>query len=497
MYDVCLLLEGTYPYITGGVSSWVHRLISAMPDIDFCGICILPDSNREWDIKYELPPNFRHLEVVYPHDYDIKPRTTSKSTRMKQMETLRTFHQNMRTSQYGIVDDILPIFAQKKGSMSVHEMLKSKESWRLLLEFYKPDHNHESFIDYFWTFRFMHAPLFKLLSMNLPEARVYHSISTGYAGILGVVAKHRYQRPFLITEHGIYTKERKIEISQAEWIYMSNTERIRINKELGFFQQLWVNFFSSLGRIAYHKADKIYTLYEGNRQMEIAEGANPHKIEVIPNGIDVKRFSGLRPVNITPAKDQPCLNVGFVGRVVPIKDVKTFIRACKIVSLQITEAKFYIMGPLDEDPNYFEECKELVNFLKLEDCVTFTGKINVMDYYPTLDVMVLTSISEAQPLVILEASCAGIPTVASDVGSCRELLEGRTLEDKQLGISGIVTRVADPVDTANGIIKLLTFDNIRQHLSKNGRKRVATYYQEADLNQKYEKIYKHYMNLEA
>ena len=40
--------------------------------------------------------------------------------------------------------------------------------------------------------------------------RVLHSISTGYAGLLGCILKHRWKCTYLLSEHGIYTKERKI-----------------------------------------------------------------------------------------------------------------------------------------------------------------------------------------------------------------------------------------------------------------------------------------------
>jgi len=270
---------------------------------------------------------------------------------------------------------------------------------------------------------------------------------------------------------------------------------VRVQKELGAFQKLWIRLFESLGRITYQEADRIYTLYEGNRQLEIAEGAEPEKIFVIPNGINIERFSRLKPIDLKERrdKDEP-LKVGFVGRVVPIKDVKTFIRACKVVSLRLPSVKFYIMGPTDEDPDYHEECLELVEILRLQGLVEFTGKINVMDYYPILDHLVLTSVSEAQPLVILEANCAGIPVVASDVGACRELLDGRTNEDKALGPSGIVTGVADPVGTAQGIIDILSGDELRQKMSIAGRKRVESFYRESDLNREYLGIYKEFMN---
>jgi glycosyltransferase involved in cell wall biosynthesis len=109
---------------------------------------------------------------------------------------------------------------------------------------------------------------------------------------------------------------------------------------------------------------------------------------------------------------------------------------------------------------------------------------------------VLTSVSEAQPLVILEANCAGIPAVASDVGSCRELIEGRTRNDRSIGPSGIVTPVADPVSTADGITRILSDPNTREQMALAGRDRVSRYYQERDLNRKYHGVYEQYMSKE-
>jgi glycosyltransferase involved in cell wall biosynthesis len=253
-----------------------------------------------------------------------------------------------------------------------------------------------------------------------------------------------------------------------------------------------VRLFESLGRITYRHADRIITLYEGNRQLEIADGADPAKTLVIPNGIDIEKFSALKPLHQEKGEGE-LFHVGFVGRVVPIKDVKTFIRACKIVSIRIPHVRFYIMGPTDEEPRYYQECLEMVDFLGLDAVVAFTGRINVLEHYGMLDVIVLTSVSEAQPLVILEANCAGIPVVASDVGSCRELLEGRTPPDRQLGPSGIVTRVADPTETAEGIVKILSDVDLRSRMSEAGRRRVETFYRESDLNQRYLDIYRSLM----
>ncbi len=494
LFDVCLLLEGTYPFVSGGVSTWVHNLIRALPEIRFTGVCILPSASETWEIKYDVPANMHNIQVLYLHDYEIEDRASaSRKVRRRQIDRIRTFHQAMSNGGYDMFDEVVSLFRNNgRRGLSTHDIIHGKEAWDLVLELYNPLENRSSFIDYFWTFRFTHLPIFKILNTAVPQARVYHAISTGYAGLMGAMAKSAFQRPLLLTEHGIYTKERRIEIAQADWIYVPAGKENRLQKGMGAFQQLWVHLFESLGRITYRACDRIVTLYEGNRQLELADGADPDKSFVIPNGIDIERFSALKSPDQKKAPGEP-FNVGFVGRVVPIKDVKTFIRACKVVSIRIPNVKFYIMGPTDEEPRYYQECLEMVDFLGLENHMVFTGRIDVMEYYGMLDVIVLTSVSEAQPLVILEANCAGIPVVASDVGSCRELLEGRTPEDQNLGPSGIVTRVADPMDTAEGIARILSDADYRQQLSAAGRKRVETFYRESDLNQRYLDIYRRLM----
>ena len=495
-YDICLLLEGSYPFVSGGVSTWVHDLIKALPEIRFTAVSILPAPDEKWQPKYQLPDNFKDLKVVYLHHSEIEEESSPHILkRKKQIKLLKEFHKNLFNKKDSKIDKIMPIFTnEKRSGFTLHDLVYGKDSWKLLLDIYNVEENLDSFIDYFWTFRFTHLPMFNILKTEIPKAKVYHTISTGYAGLLGVVAKYLYNRPLLLTEHGIYTKERKIEISISEWIYSKEKERIKVENQLGKFHQMWINLFHSIGRIVYEKSDQIITLYEGNRKQEIKDGADPEKILIIPNGIDIEKFSKLKPNDVISTRvKEASLKIGFVGRVVPIKDVKTFIRACKIVSLKVKNVKFYIMGPYDEDLDYYQECLELVTLLELEDYIVFTGKINVLDYYPILDLIVLTSVSEAQPLVILEASCAGIPTVSGDVGSCRELLEGRTINDTKIGPSGIITKVADPSSTAEGIIRLLNDDNLMQQMSSNGRQRVFKYYNANALNENYLALYKKFL----
>ena len=71
--DVALLLEGTYPFVSGGVSSWVHQIIRGFPELSFAVIFIGSRAQDYGSMKYEMPPNVVHAEVHYLYDDAIKP----------------------------------------------------------------------------------------------------------------------------------------------------------------------------------------------------------------------------------------------------------------------------------------------------------------------------------------------------------------------------------------------------------------------------------------
>jgi glycosyltransferase involved in cell wall biosynthesis len=103
---------------------------------------------------------------------------------------------------------------------------------------------------------------------------------------------------------------------------------------------------------------------------------------------------------------------------------------------------------------------------------------------------VLTSISEGQPLVILEAGAAGIPSVATDVGACREIIEGHADEDPKLGPGGVVTTLTSPKATAEGMYKLLSDQAFYAAASNAIRERVRRYYDKRDMLGSYRELYR-------
>jgi polysaccharide biosynthesis protein PelF len=482
MIDVCLLLEGSYPYVAGGVSTWVHELISTMKDIRFGIVYIAPHSDPTRRLKYELPNHVIYLKDIYLHDYDLTSYRKRNPTN-NDYTVVRKFYEDMFRGKFDGFPEFVELFRGDTCCLDSQTYFSSETIWEELKHFYNLYGGGMSFIDFFWTWRGTQLPLLQVLSGSFPKAKIYHAISTGYAGLLGAIAKIKTGDKFFLTEHGIYTHERLLEISQANWIYQSEEKSYRAAKELPVLKRWWIGMFQVMSRITYEFVDSIYTLYEGNKVREIIEGADPEKISIIPNGIDLKRYRDV----VVQKKKTP--QIGFVGRVVPIKDVKTFIQAAKIVLEKIPDAEFYIIGPTEEEPDYFDECQRLVEGLNVEEKVKFTGRADIIEYYKFLDLVVLTSLSEAQPYAILEANACGIPVVATDVGDCRGLLEGKDLLDQAFGVTGLLTEVSNAHQTAEAIIKILNDEKFCERAARAGKKRTETYYDVDFLSSRYLNIY--------
>jgi glycosyltransferase involved in cell wall biosynthesis len=126
----------------------------------------------------------------------------------------------------------------------------------------------------------------------------------------------------------------------------------------------------------------------------------------------------------------------------------------------------------------------------LAHVVEFTGRVNIADYLGRIDVVVLTSISEGQPLVLLEAGAAGVPSVATDVGACREIIEGRGDEQPALGPGGVVTALTSPKATSEACLRLLSDRAFYRQCADAIRERVRRYYNKGDLVAAYRELYR-------
>ncbi|MBV8247635.1 MAG: GT4 family glycosyltransferase PelF [Comamonas sp.] len=494
--DIALLLEGTFPYVSGGVSSWVNQILKAYPQHTFAIVFIGSRREDYGDFRYELPPNVVHFEehFLYGHASG-KARLAPRRGEPEAMSKLRQLLQALErqddspagraevlAAMRAVAMELLP-----GGSLPQEDFLHSEYVWELIQDSYRRHCTDPSFVDFFWTVRIMLQPLWLLarIAQELIPVRVLHTVSTGYAGFLGGMLHHLRGLPLVLSEHGIYTKERQIDLLQSQWIRDNRNVFQRDPMEVSFFRQMWIQFFELMGRFCYEAADPIIALFEANRLRQVADGAVPERTSNIPNGISVERFAPLRALR--PAATPPVLCL--IGRVVPIKDIKTFIRAMRRVVNHLPEAQALIAGPTAEDPAYVEECRNLVDSLGLQAQVHFLGMQKIDELLPRVGLVVLSSISEALPLVLLEAQAAGVPVVSTDVGSCRQLIEGLEPEDWALGSCGRVVGIADPAALADAALELLKSPEAWQAASAAGIARVERYYSDHLLFDRYRQVY--------
>lgn len=498
--DIALLLEGTYPYISGGVSSWVHQIITGFPDLRFAVVFLGSRPEDYGPIRYELPPNLVHVEAHYLFDAAERPAQRTLRTDPAAFTHVKALHRYWQepdnvpagTDPQALFGAVVDRFDDQLGEA---HFLRGDQAWQHLCEQYEERCTDPSFVDYFWTVRTMHAPLWKLkrIADGLIPVKAFHTVSTGYAGLLGAMCKRKHGRSLVLSEHGIYTKERKIDLFGARWIADNRSVLQRDLTELSYFRELWIRFFQGIGRACYESSDQIIALYEANRRRQVADGARGERTSTIPNGIDIARFSPLRALRPDAVPPVLCL----IGRVVPIKDVKNFIRALRSVINQMPEAEGWIAGPENEDPAYAEECKLLIASLGLQDRVRFLGFQRLTELLPKVGLVVLSSISEALPLVLLEGFAAGVPAVSTDVGSCRQLIEGLDDADRAIGASGRVVGLADPKALADAAVELLSDPVAWQRASDAGVERVHRYYSLELMLGRYRAVYERALTWQA
>ena len=466
---VCLVVEGCYPYVMGGVSSWIHSIIQFFSDVEFSLIAVVADRSFRGKFVYQLPANLVSITEVYLQDYDWAggdKRNKKNRSRLKEKDykALRSlvFETDIQW------ENVFQLFNQQK--VSVNEVLMGPDFLDIVRDYYNIKYSNVTFVDFLWSMRSIYLPLFMAMQCKLPQADIYHCVSTGYAGIIGGMAKTAYPgSTLLISEHGIYTREREEEIIKAKWVQ-------------GIFKDIWIEQFRKMSNFAYSYADLVTALFERARKLQIELGCPKEKAVVTPNGIDIQAFANIPQ----KSEDDPFLNVGAFLRVTPIKDVKTMINAFYHAHQKNPRLKLWIMGPDKEEPEYANECQQLVRSLKAENIV-FTGWVKTSEYIGKMDMTILTSISEGQPLTILESFAAKKPCIATNVGNCFGLIYGET---DDYGPAGIIVPVLNIQEISTAILTLAENAEARKKMGEIGYRRLSEKYKIESMTDTYRKIYR-------
>ena len=234
----------------------------------------------------------------------------------------------------------------------------------------------------------------------------------------------------------------------------------------------------------FKRAAAVTTICEGLRQDIVQRGIDAKKITVIPNAVDIEKFSFAQPADVALQKKLGLDNkivLGFIGSFYAYEGLPLLLEAMPIILKQQPGLRLLLVGGGPQET----VIQQKVADLGLQDAVIFTGRVpheQVQDYYNLVDIFVyprlpmrLTEL--VTPLKPLEAMAQGRLVIASDVGGHRELIQDRQ--------NGYLFKANDADALAATVAELLAhqsrWDDIRQQgrrfveQERNWPKSVARY----------------------
>jgi polysaccharide biosynthesis protein PelF len=492
--SVLLCTQGTYPFSSGGVSTWCDLLCRQLPNVDFTLYALT--GQPQTVPLYTLPENVRRsiavpmwgmqhpAEYVATHLTFLQIRERERMTTPEIIETM--FIPNLRTIVRGI---LAPNPSIRQVSQALYDVWKFTQvydwnaSWKAESTWNAFTHEVQSIVLRFPemypnseapTLHDLNAMLRMLyhllmcLNAPLPRTDIVHSTLSGFAGIAGILAKFEYGTPLVVTEHGIFVREQYMHISQ-EKAYSP------------FAKRFLIQFSNLVCKLVYAAADVISPVCDYNKRWETRFGADEAKIERIYNSVDTEFF---RP-HPKPPETERVPTVVAATRVFPLKDLETMIRAAAVVRDRIPSVRFIVFGATTDEPEYFARCQALVEKLRLTRNFTFAGLCERSHrIYTTGDISVISSVSEAFPFAVIESMACGRPVVATDVGGIREVLEGGTEP------LGVIVPPRNPEALGAGIIQLLTDERLRKHLGEKAREEVVKKYHKEFFTNAYLQVYR-------
>ncbi len=200
------------------------------------------------------------------------------------------------------------------------------------------------------------------------------------------------------------------------------------------------------------------------RENFVRHGIVPaRKAAVVPNGIRLEQFAAasgearqgvLARLGLDPAG----FHVGIVGRLNPVKDHATLLRAMVPVREAIAGATLVVVG----GGALKDSLESLAASLGLGAAVRFLGdRDDVATLLPGLDAFALSSITEGYSISLLEASAAALPIVATDVGGNGEIV--------QQGRSGLLVPAGDAASLARALVTLGRDAELRRRMGGQAR----------------------------
>jgi PEP-CTERM/exosortase A-associated glycosyltransferase len=205
---------------------------------------------------------------------------------------------------------------------------------------------------------------------------------------------------------------------------------------------------------AFRRVDAVTTICEGLRRDIVARGIPEQKVTVIPNAVDIEKFS-VGGTGDAALRQQLGLDghriIGFIGSFYAYEGLDLLLQAFPAILKAAPDVRLLLVGGGPQD----DSLKKLAAGLGIQDKIIFTGRVphdQVQRYYDLVDILAyprhsmrLTEL--VTPLKPLEAMAQGRLLVASDVGGHKELIQN--------GKTGILFKAEDPQALANAVLHLL------------------------------------------
>lgn len=236
-------------------------------------------------------------------------------------------------------------------------------------------------------------------------------------------------------------------------------------------------------RCAYHLVDLVFTISEEMRQYLCRQTGFPYeRMKVIPNGVDIAKIDsaderGLRE-ELGLASDD-CV-IGTVARFDPVKDLASLIRAFAHLCAHHNgrRLKLLLVGDGSERP----ALEKLASEIGIRDRLILTGFTDdIPRLLRTMDIFAVSSVSEGLPIAVLEAMCARLPVVATNVGAVPELVTG--------GLSGLLVEPRAPQAMAEKLAILVNDPELSRRFGASARQKVERSYSLNLMLRRYEEMY--------
>ncbi|NUT32332.1 MAG: GT4 family glycosyltransferase PelF [Hamadaea sp.] len=466
---IALVSEGTYPYAIGGVSTWCDQLIRGFPEYRWEMVALTVDGTEQ--PVWSAPDNLDALHQIpvwgAPRPgrparpgYDARFAAGYETLLAAMLAGYEIRSSAAAVAQSRFVLGLRAVYDYAAGGGDIYAAVTSNAALGQVVDAARRLRG--------WTVSLAEATqaadilghLLRPLAVAPPRCDVVHASMNGLSMLVAMAAKWRDGTPVVMSEHGIYLRERYLEYAESDL-----TPAVRT---------LLLGFFRSLAAAGYLIADVLAPHSGYNRRWQQQFGADPDRIWTMYNGVDLDRF----PVaDAEPAEP----TVVYLGRINPLKDVHTLIRAFATVGTRVPGARLRIFGaagPGDEE--YADSCRQLVDDLGLGRHITFEGSVeSPVTAYHAATVVTLTSISEGFPVAIVEAMACGRPLVCTNVGGVSEAVAD----------AGLVVAPRNPGAVADALVTVLTDDQRRRRMAGAARQRVAQWFTLAESLRAYRRVY--------